>query len=105
MSAEAVKSRKEAEDLLIRKAQQDEGFRRELVANPGGVIADTFGLRVPADLKMTVLEETERQVYLVLPAKSAPSSGGELAERELAMVAGGKDTEDSSFLAKLIGGA
>ena len=96
MGTQQVKSRKQAEDLLIQRAQQDETFRRELVANPSEVIARTFDIRVPPELKVSVVEETDRHVYLVLPARSAASATGELAERELAMVAGGSDSGEKS---------
>ena len=83
-----ITSRKQAEDLLLQKAAQDEAFRRELVANPSAAIGKVVGTQLPADLEITVLEESSRQLYLVLPAKAGSR---ELAEEELAGVAGGAE--------------
>jgi hypothetical protein len=102
MGTEPVKSRKQAENVLIRQAQQDATFRRELIANPSAAIGKTFGVPLPSDLKISVLEETDRQVYLILPAKSA--RGGQLADSELARVAGGKmEDKDESDVGKIKG--
>ena len=90
-----ITSRKQAEDLLVQKALQDDAFRRELVANPSAAIGKVVGAQPPPDLKITVLEESSRQLYLVLPAREA---SGELAEHELAGVAGGAaTTEDRAW--------
>ena len=83
-----ITSRKQAEDLLVQKAAQDDAFRRELVENPSAAIGKVVGTQLPTDLKITVLEESSRQLYLVLPARRA---SGELAEEELAGVAGGAE--------------
>jgi hypothetical protein len=103
-----VTTRKEGEALLIEKAEKDEAFRRELVANPSKIISKTFGIELPPGLKVTVLEESARQVYLVLPARSP---GTELTGDELATVAGGmreeaerlqQEAEDAGFGKKII---
>jgi hypothetical protein len=59
-----------------------------------------FGFRVPSDVRITVLEETTDEVFLVLPASCASA---ELAEQELAMVAGGmqQTAEEAAEKAKL----
>jgi hypothetical protein len=103
MSTQGVSTRKEAEGLLIRKAQENPAFRKELVAEPGKTIEKTFGVRLPPGMEVSILEETDRQVYLVLPVRSAGSARGELAEKELAAVAGGaqKEKDDSNFFGKL----
>ena len=88
-----ITSRGQAEQLLLNKAAGDQAFRRELVANPTAAINSVFGVTLPQDLKITVLEESPRQVYLVLPAKEA---SGELAEEELAGVAGGAELKEAS---------
>ena len=89
MSPESLTSRRQAEDALITKAQQDEAFRRELLSNPSAAISRTLGVDLPSDLKITVLQETRDTMYLVLPPPI--NASGELAEHELAAVAGGRE--------------
>ena len=98
-----ITSRRQAEDLLLKKAADDQAFRRQLVSNPNAAINSAFGVTLPQDVKITVLEESARQVYLVLPAKEG---SGELAEEELVGVAGGaelKEASDSGKAAQLFG--
>ena len=82
-----ITSRRMAEEMLVQKAAQDDAFRKQLVTDPKGTILKTLGLRLPDEVKINVLEETVQNLYLVLPVKSTGSE--ELAEHELAMVAGG----------------
>jgi hypothetical protein len=97
MADARVATRQEGEALLIEKARTDEAFRQELIANPSSTINRFFGVQLPAGLTVTVVEESARQVYLVLPARSA---GTELAEEELAAVAGGAEAAVSG---KIVG--
>jgi hypothetical protein len=94
-----VTTRKEGEAFLIERAQTDEAFRRELIANPSATISKTFGIQLPPGLKVTVLEESARQVYLVLPAMPIAD---EISEDELSTVAGGmlKEARDAKEEAK-----
>ena len=102
MPGTQVTTRKEGEALLIEKAQTDQGFRRELIANPSSTISKTLGVALPPGLAITVLEESARQVYLVLPAMSV---GTELSDDELATVAGGMEAEakDAGTMKKILG--
>lgn len=86
-------SRQQAEEMLIRKAQQDAAFRAELLANPRAAIKKQLGIDLPADLTITVVQEDARSLFLVLP----PESGsGELSDQELASVAGGRKENDDA---------
>lgn len=84
---EAAKDRGTVEQALIRKSLQDESFRGRLLADPKGTIEQELGRKLPADLEVQVLEETEDSIYLVLPPARAI---GELSDAELDAVAGGK---------------
>lgn len=86
MSNQQFSSRQQAEEMVIRKAQQDSAFRAELLANPAAAISRQLGLDLPSDLKITVVEENPRSLYLVLPAQSASA---ELSDQELAGIAAG----------------
>ena len=63
----AVKTRKDLEIHLITRALKDEGFRQELVANPKAVVEKELGVKLPEELEINVLEETEDTLYMVLP--------------------------------------
>ncbi len=82
------KNRKEMEDALVAKATKDPAFRRSLLADPRAAVAKEFGVDLPAQFQVKVLEENDNSIYLVLPA-GAPQSGGELSEEQLSGVAGG----------------
>ena len=75
----ALKSRKDLEIHLITRALKDEDFKRELIANPKAVIESELGTKLPDELEINVLEETEDTIYMVLPCN--PYEG--LSEEEL----------------------
>jgi hypothetical protein len=75
----AVRTRKDLEIHLITRALKDEGFKQELLANPKAVVEKELGTKLPDDLEINVLEETEDTLYMVLPCN--PYEG--MAEEEL----------------------
>lgn len=60
-------SRRQFEELLIIKAFQDTSFKRELIENPKMAIAQNFGVQLPVDIEIRVLQENEKVLYVVLP--------------------------------------
>lgn len=84
-------AREEAEKQLIVKALKDPKFRQSLIRDPRSVISKEFGVEIPADISIKVLEETDASIYLVLPAPPAAVEGG-LSDAELEFVAAGKGT-------------
>lgn len=84
--AEQSQSREAKLAPVIAKAWQDANFKKQLMANPKGVLEKEFGIKFPANLQIEVREESASKLYLVLPPK--PSSG-ELSEDQLEGVAGG----------------
>ena len=80
----------ETEKELIKKAVEDGEFRDRLIATPKAVLAE-FGLEVPAEVQITVKEETASHYYVVLPWVELLEFKGiqELGDRELELVAGG----------------
>jgi hypothetical protein len=81
--------REEAEKQLISKAQKDPKFKESLIRDPRKTIAREFGIEVPRDVSIKVLEETAESVYIVIPAAPASIEGGELSDAELEAVAAG----------------
>ena len=64
----AVRSRKDLEVQLIAKSFQDKAFKQELLANPKVVVEQELGTKLPEELEVNVLEETETTFYMVLPS-------------------------------------
>lgn len=78
--------RYELEEKLVTKAWKDEGFKSKLLADPDATVRSELGFDLPSDVKIKVIEEPDRSVYVVLPA--APKAR-ELSEQELDTAAGG----------------
>ena len=73
-------------ERLIAKAQEDPAFKQKLMDDPKAAIQEGFGVGVPADVEVEVLEEKPTKLYLVLPAKV---DNVELSDEMLEQVAGG----------------
>jgi len=59
-----------AEDIrahLTAKAAVDSAFRAQLVADPKGIMNQEFGITVPDNIDIVVVESDMRTVYLALP--------------------------------------
>lgn len=87
-------NRQEFEARIIAKAWKDEAFRKRLLCEPNAVLADELAAlqedaKLPSDLKVTVLEESPDQIYMVLPVNPQDFHDGELSEDQLLAVAGG----------------
>ena len=78
-------NRQDIEQQLIAKASQDTSFRQALISDPRSAVEKELGLKVPAGIRLEVIEENSNSLCLVLPAVK-----GELSDLELEGVAGGK---------------
>ena len=83
-------SRQEIERRLIEKSLQDESFRQRLMEDPKGTVEQELGARLPKEMEIRAVEETQDTIYLVLPSE-------ELSKQELDSVAGGVYEEFSGF--------
>jgi Nitrile hydratase, alpha chain len=85
--------RAEVERRIIQRSLEDDAFRQRLIEDPKGAVEDELGSRLPEEVRVVAVEETQDTIYLVLP--STPMAGGELSDQELGSVAGGgwDDTE------------
>jgi hypothetical protein len=77
-------SRKDLEAKLILKALKDKDFKRELLNNGKATVEHFLNIQLPGALTVQVLEETEHDIYLVLPAN--PYAG--IAETEIQQTLG-----------------
>jgi hypothetical protein len=82
--------RQEMERRLIEKSLEDKAFRQRLIEDPKGAVEDELGTRLPEEVRVVTVEETQDTIYLVLPGTPmAGAEGGALSDRELESVAGG----------------
>ena len=82
--------RQEMERRLIAKSLEDEAFRQRLIEDPKAAVERELGKRLPEEVRVVALEETQDTIYLVLP--STPMVGREdeeLSDQDLESVAGG----------------
>ena len=83
-------ARAEMERRLIEKSLGDESFRQRLMEDPKGTVEQELGTRLPEEVRIVAVEETQDIIYLVLPGTPmAGAEGVELSDRELESVAGG----------------
>ena len=52
---------------VIRRAVEDPEFRERLQSDPSSAIEEAFGVTVPDDLEIVVVENTSKRFHLVLP--------------------------------------
>jgi hypothetical protein len=67
--------RRSINERVLRRATDDEEFRRLLVDNPKSAIARELGIDVPDGVHVTVIRETPDQVYVVVPHTVALPGG------------------------------
>jgi len=82
-------SRKQMEAELIDKAWREPEFLQALTADPTSAIEREFGVAVPPGVKITVVEESPGQIFLVVPVNPFDNADLELTDDELEVVAGG----------------
>lgn len=68
---------------IVAMAWADEGYKARLRAEPAAVLAEE-GLEVPAGVAVRILEDTETEIHLVLPAPPGVAEGPVGAEERLA---------------------
>jgi hypothetical protein len=68
-------SREEFKQQIVSKAKENPEFKQELLDDPKQAIGQ-LGLKINADVKLKVVEETADVVYLVLPQKLTALNGG-----------------------------
>ena len=72
---------------LIAKCWADEGFKRKILADPAATLK-AEGVELPTGVSVKALENTDKVLHLVIPARPI-----ELSDEDLAKVAGGMISE------------
>lgn len=83
----AIPTRAELDALVRDRLASDPDFRAALLADPRATLSELVGITIPDAVTVTVHEESLTDIHLVLPAPRA--LGGEIAEDDLELVAGG----------------
>ena len=60
---------------LTQRAASDPAFRQLLLSDPRAAISEAFGIQVPDQVTLQVLEESADRVYIVLPAQGEAAPG------------------------------
>jgi Nitrile hydratase, alpha chain len=84
--------RAEMERSIVQRSMEDEDFRQRLLDDPKGTVEQELATQLPEDVEVSVVEESQQTIYLVLPFRSADLPAGELSDQQLEAVAGGKGT-------------
>ena len=77
-------TRKELEEKLVKKAWEDDDFKKQLLKDPKAAIEKETGKSLPKDLTIEAVEETANKSFIVIPVN--PS---ELSDDQLDGAAGG----------------
>ena len=78
-------TRADVEDVILAKVAEDPAFAARLKADPKAVLSEMFGTKLPADLQISVFQETPNHLMLRLPGPVSE----ELSNSVLESVAGG----------------
>jgi hypothetical protein len=88
-SSEALNPQ-QIQERIIAKAIEDSTYKQRLLNDPKAVLEEELGEKLPADLKIQVLQQSPKNLYLLLPIDiDELVRDGMLSESELESVAGG----------------
>ncbi len=80
--------RKLIEAHMIAQAWKNPAYKQELLNNSKAVIEREFGVKLPAEVTVQVLEESPNKLYFVIPNRPQEADAN-LTEEQLEAVAGG----------------
>ncbi|UZO82187.1 NHLP leader peptide family RiPP precursor [Aquimarina sp. ERC-38] len=92
-STEQQQKGQEILNTIIKKSWEDESFKQELIANPVAAIEKLTGkkLNIPEGKTLVVQDQTNKHfIYINIPTKR-DLDDIELNEKELEIIAGGRD--------------
>jgi len=73
---------------LVQKLWKDAKFKEAFLKDPKKYLGEAYGTKLPADIKVEVLQETKGKHYFVIPLNPA-DYGKDMSDAELEEVAGG----------------
>jgi hypothetical protein len=81
-------TRNEVEEVIIKQAISNKGYRALLIANPRDMVERQIGQKLPENVQVELVQEAANKIVLRLPHVVA--EGDQLADEDLEQVAGGK---------------
>ncbi|MEN6349701.1 MAG: NHLP leader peptide family RiPP precursor [Syntrophomonas sp.] len=69
MAIDVNSTRKEIEDELIKRCWEDDDFKNKLMADSKAVVESLMGDKLPPGFSITVHEESQNQIHIVIPVK------------------------------------
>lgn len=75
-------------DIII-KAWRDEEFRQNLLKNAKKTIEKEFAIDIPSHIEISVHEEHENSLHLIVPAIPSDFNADKLSDEELREIVGG----------------
>jgi hypothetical protein len=82
-------TKRDLEVALVEKCWKDPEFKKQILADPKGMLELHIGKKLPGDLKVFVHEENAETLHFSLPP--APTNATELSDEDLEKVAGGTE--------------
>jgi Nitrile hydratase, alpha chain len=82
--------RAEMERSIVQRSMEDDSFRQRLLEDPKGTVEQELATQLPEDVEVSVVQESQQTIYLVLPSASPVDEGSEISDEELEAVAGGE---------------
>ena len=80
---------KKLQAYISARCWKDPAFKRQLIADPRGVLERECGIKLPEGVKCQVLEESANATYVILPMAPDDITPDQLSDAELEAVAGG----------------
>jgi len=82
-------TKRDLEVALVEKCWKDPEFKKQILADPKGMLERHIGKQLPGDLKIFIHEENAETLHFSLPP--APTNATELSDEDLEKVAGGTE--------------
>ncbi|UKO95906.1 NHLP leader peptide family RiPP precursor [Nostoc sp. UHCC 0870] len=90
------------EERMIAKAIEHHAYKQRLLSNAKAVLEEELGAELPEDVSVEVLQQSSKQLYLVLPIDiDEIVRDGILSHEELETIAGGTILAVSKLTANL----
>lgn len=87
-------TRGEINDHLAKFAADNPQYKDALLKDPRNVIEQQFGINIPDNVDIEVVQDSASKVHIVLP--HTVESGAELSDDDLEAVAGGANVKEAN---------
>ena len=87
-----LKIKENIEAKIISRSWEDEKFKRELLKNTKKVLKKEFGIKIPDNIEIKILEENANTLYFIIPENPDNlSEENVLTDEELEVATGGSE--------------